>query len=132
SIFCYLRGAAKGALKVMIVAGQHGDESPARRTVEPLLAGAPEELASRLPNLQLAIVPEANPDGCAAKTRCNSDGIDLNRDHQLLFSRGTRALHEFIREWQPQVILDLHSYPSRRLHLLARNIVLDHDVFLDV
>jgi hypothetical protein len=77
-------------------------------------------------------VPEANPDGCAVRNRFNAEGIDLNRDHQLLLSRETQTLHQFIREWQPQVVLDLHSYPSRRTHLLARNIVLDHDVFLDV
>jgi len=132
SIFCFIRGSTQAPLKVLILTGQHGDERPARRTVEQLLTIAPEELAVRLPNVQLAIVPEANPDGCAVRARGNADDIDLNRDHQLLFSRETAAVHQFVRQWQPHVTLDLHSYPSRRLHLLARNLVLDHDVFLDV
>jgi hypothetical protein len=80
----------------------------------------------------MAIVPEANPDGCAARSRCNADGIDLNRDHQLLLSNETVAIHQFVRRWQPHVILDLHNYPSRRRHLLERNVVLNHDVFIDV
>lgn len=132
SIFCFIRGSNQAPLKVLILTGQHGDERPARRTVEHLLTAPPGELAERLPNLQLAIIPEANPDGCAVRTRCNADNIDLNRDHQLLFSGEIASVHQFVRQWQPHVTLDLHSYPSRRLHLLERNIVLDHDVFLDV
>src|SRR6266568_5571262 len=131
-IFCVPRGRADAPMKVLILAGQHGDERPARRTVESLLKESPDELAAGLPNLQLAIIPEANPDGCASRTRCNAKGVDLNRDHQLLSSGETAAIHQFVRRWQPNVILDLHSYPSRRRHLLARNIVLNHDVFLDV
>ncbi len=56
----------------------------------------------------------------------------LNRDHQLLLGAETSAIHRFVRYWRPHVILDLHNYPSRRRHLLARNVVLDHDVFIDV
>lgn len=131
-IFCLVRGHLDAPLKVLVLAGQHGDERPALRALGSLLAVPPEVVAARLPNLQLALIPEANPDGCAARSRCNADGLDLNRDHQLLLSHETMAIHQFVRRWQPQVILDLHSYPSRRLHLLARNVVLDHDVFLDV
>lgn len=132
SIFCLSRGRADAPRKVLIVAGQHGDERPARRTVEALLALPRGEVSRRLPNFQLSIIPEANPDGCATRTRCNAAGIDLNRDHQLLSSEETVALHRFVRQWRPQVILDLHSYPSRRQHLLERNVVLNQDVFIDV
>ena len=132
SILCLERGHAGAPLKVLVLAGQHGDERTARRTLQGLLTAPPEEVAARLPAIQLAVIPEANPDGCASRSRCNADGIDLNRDHQLLLSRETAAIHQFVRQWQPRVILDLHNYPSRRRHLLARNIVLDHDVFIDV
>lgn len=132
AIQCLSRGRPDAPLKVLILAGQHGDERPARRTVESLLTVGPAELAGQLPNLQLAIIPEANPDGCAVRCRLNSDGIDLNRDHQLLRSGETVAIHHFVRQWQPHVILDVHSYPSRRRHLLERNVILNHDVFIDV
>jgi hypothetical protein len=96
------------------------------------MALSPEELAYRFPATQLAILPQVNPDGCAVLSRYSADGIDLNRDHQLLQSCETPILHRFVRQWQPHVILDLHSYRSRRRHLLMRNLVLDHDVFIDV
>jgi hypothetical protein len=131
-IYCLIRGRAEAPLKVLILAGQHGDERPPRRAIKSFLARPPEELAGRLPNLQLAVIPDANPDGFAVRSRCNANGIDLNRDHQLLLSAETAALHRFVRRWQPHLILDMHSYPSRRSHLLERNVVLDHDVFVDV
>jgi hypothetical protein len=131
-IVCFQRGHAGAALKLLVLSGQHGDERSARRTLQSLLTVSVEEVAARLPAVQLAVVPEANPDGCAARSRCNADGIDLNRDHQLLLSNETAAIHRFVRRWQPHVIIDLHNYPSRRRHLLERNVVLNHDVFIDV
>jgi len=119
-------------MKVLILTGQHGDERPARQTVEALLKKPPDEVATWFNNLQLAVILEANPDGHVSRTRCNAAGLDLNRDHQLLRSRETAGVHQFVRQWQPHVILDIHSYPSRRRHLLEQNVVLDHDVFLDV
>ena len=131
-IICVRRGHSDAPLKVLILAGQHGDEQPARRTLQSLLEVPPRELAARIPAVQLAVIPEANPDGCAVRSRGNADGIDPNRDHQLLRSVETAAIHLLVRRWHPHVILDLHNYPSRRRHLLARNIVLNHDVFIDV
>jgi len=131
-IICLRPVPPDASLKILVLAGQHGDEQPARRTLRSLLSMPAEEITSRLPNSQLAVIPEANPDGCEVGCRCNAEGIDLNRDHQLLLSRETAAIHSFVREWQPHVILDLHSYRSRRRHLLAHNVVLDHDVFIDV
>jgi len=132
AICCHSRGAPDAPLKVLVLAGQHGDEGPAQLMLESLLSMDGAALIRRLPNLQLAVIPEANPDGCAARSRCNADGIDLNRDHQSLRSDEIAAIHQFVRQWKPHVILDLHSYPSRRRHLLEQNVVLDHDVFIDV
>src|SRR5439155_23061327 len=73
-IACVWRGRGGAALRVLILAGQHGDERSARRTIQSLLALPAEEVAARLPTVQLAIVPEANPDGCVARSRCNADG----------------------------------------------------------
>src|SRR5258708_364922 len=130
-IHCFRRGRSGAPLKILVLAGQHGDERAVQRTLQWLLAIPARELAARLPNLQLAVIPEANPDGCETRRRFNAAGIDLNRDHQLLRSTEAAAIHLWTRRWRPHVILDLHNYPSRRRHLLERNIVLDHDVFLD-
>ena len=126
------RGRPLAPLRVLILAGQHGDEGPALQTLQAILDTPAGEIESRLPGTRVAAILHSNPDGCALRSRYNADGIDMNRDHQLLRSGETIAIHRFARRWRPHVILDLHSYPSRRRHLLARNVVLDHDVFIDV
>jgi Zinc carboxypeptidase len=129
-LLCAHCGRADAPLRIMVIAGQHGDERHARKAAWDLLERC-TDLEKTLPAAQLAMVPDANPDGSTVTTRHNAAGIDLNRDHQRLDAPETRALHGFVRRWQPQVVIDAHNYPSRRRHLLARNLVLDHDVFID-
>jgi hypothetical protein len=58
--------------------------------------------------------------------------VDLNRDHLRLTSAETQALHRFVRAWRPHLVVDVHQFPPRRRHLLARQLIFCHDVFLDV
>ena len=111
--------------RVLIIAGQHGDE--------PLARAAADSFASSVePKVSLAVVSDANPDGAARETRATARGLDLNRDHLLLQSEETRALHRFVRAWQPDLIVDIHTYPPRRKFLLQRGLAFCHDVFIDV
>ena len=70
---------------VVVVAGQHGDE-PAG--TEALLVVAQQLAAGRfervLEQLDVFLLPRANPDGAALGQRAAADGVDLNRDHLLL------------------------------------------------
>jgi hypothetical protein len=124
-LICAHFGSGDAPLRVLIIAGQHGDERQARKAALSLAGDW------RNGSLQLGVVVDANPDGSARRTRFNAAGIDLNRDHQRLEAPETRALHEFVRRWRPHAVIDVHNYPSRRRHLLSRNLVLDHDVFID-
>lgn len=123
-------GDPAAPLRILIVAGQHGDERLASAAVKRFThqARTPGMLSS---SVQLALVRNANPDGAKERTRRNAQGIDLNRDHQLLRAAETQALHRFVGHWQPHLVLDVHTYPPRREHLLARNLVHCHDVYLD-
>jgi protein MpaA len=59
----------------------HGDECAASG-VEPLTGGCPD------PSADVYLVPDLNPDGTAAGSRLNGDGVDLNRN----FNAGWRPL----------------------------------------
>lgn len=122
-------GNARASLRMLIVAGQHGDE--------PLAREATKRFEHRMKafhpaHWSLAILEDANPDGAAQETRHNAQNRDLNRDHQLLLTPEVQSLHQFIRTWQPHWILDVHTFAPRRKKLLSRNLVYYHSVLLDI
>ncbi|MBV7334060.1 DUF2817 domain-containing protein [Chloroflexi bacterium TSY] len=124
-------GSRHARLRVLLMGGQHGDE--------PLSSAAIEQFAREWKNdeerkfdVQLAIIPCLNPDGAVSNQRHNARGVDLNRDHQRLQSAEVLALHRFVRSWRPHLVIDTHTYPARRKHLLQHGLLYYHDVFLDV
>ena len=124
-------GVQAAALRILIVSGQHGDEDRGWMAVQRFAADDPVQADQSVP-VAIALVPNINPDGAARRTRTNARGVDLNRDHLRLTSAETRALHRFVRAWRPHLVVDVHQFPPRRRHLLARQLIFCHDVFLDV
>ena len=104
-------GQDPGNLRILLFAQQHGDEHTGKEALSMLLAKfASGDLRDVLQNIEVLIVPQMNPDGGELYQRRTSDSIDLNRNHLLLTSPETRALHDLFYEWMPQVTLDLHEY----------------------
>ncbi|WP_191305371.1 M14 family metallopeptidase [Lentzea cavernae] len=90
---------------VLFICSQHGDEPAGREACLIRMRSLP-----RSSDVTYLFVPNANPDGRAADTRGNSAGIDINRDHLLLRTAEARAMAAVIRDWQPDVIHDLHEF----------------------
>jgi hypothetical protein len=96
---------------VVVIAGQHGDE-PAGS--EALIVIAQELAAGRLDRIldqvDVYLLPRANPDGAVLGQRGAADGSDVNRDHLLLRTPEAQALAQLMRNVEPVVVLDLHEY----------------------
>ena len=91
---------------------QHGDE-PAG--TEALIVAAQHLADGRfdriLEQIDVFLLPRANPDGVALGQRATADGTDLNRDHLLLRTPEAQAEAALLRGVAPLVVLDLHEYP---------------------
>lgn len=103
---------------VLVLGCMHGDEPQGEYLIN--------EYIKENPDTKLMFVPCVNPDGVNAKTRVNSNGVDINRNFPTKnweltekneFFGGnspaseieTKFLVEIIEKYEPKFILTLHA-----------------------
>lgn len=98
-------------VKLLIFAQQHGNEQSGKEAALLLIRELtrPENhyLFSRL---DIAIIPQVNPDGSELNQRRNANQADLNRNHLILTEPETIVLHSFFDEYLFDVTMDVHEY----------------------
>ena len=111
---------------VFVQANIHAGEVEGKEAVQNLMARlALRDLRPLLDQVVVMIAPVYNVDGNEAidvnnrteqygpiagvGKRENAKGLDLNRDYMKLESAEARALVQLMNEWDPQVIVDLHT-----------------------
>ena len=121
-----------GPSKVLFIGGIHGDEP--ERAVATAELPAVFEAAGLADAVTLAIMEDANPDGRAAGTRDNANGVDVNRNFPAsnfdttdpsnggkpLSQPESRAVNDTIERIQPDLVLVAHAWAGPAIHQLRR------------
>lgn len=111
------RRVGHGPRRVLWIGGIHGNEREGSVATAELASAF--RAAGLVASVTLTIVEDCNPDGSAAGTRGNANGVDLNRNFPASNARpGTtplsepesRALHDLIVAGQPHAVLVAHSW----------------------
>jgi predicted deacylase len=110
----------------LFIGGIHGDEAEgAYATTELPAAFAAAGLADAV---TLTVIEDVNPDGRAAATRDNANGVDVNRNFPAsnfdttnpayggapLSQPESRALYETFKRIHPDLVLVVHSWAGRQ------------------
>ena len=104
-------GRDTSKIRVLIFAQQHGNEQSGK---EGALLLAFELLKPEyrylFEKIDLALIPQVNPDGSEINSRRNANGVDLNRNHLVLDEPETIALHKLFDRYLFEVTMDVHEY----------------------
>ncbi len=87
-IVAHVLGPDSAPRKLLLVGCIHGNECAGIR----ILSAVARDFVPA--GVQLWLVPEMNPDGTAADTRQNADGVDLNRNYPYRWERDTNPTYD--------------------------------------
>lgn len=97
-------------LTIEIIGSQHGTEGAGAESLQviarELLAGT---LRHVLAEVDVVLVPNANPDGRELHKRVNANRVNLNVDFVALSQPESQALVESLERYRPEVLLDVHE-----------------------
>jgi protein MpaA len=113
-IATFVRDVDSPRRTLLVIGGIHGNEPVSPPAVRGLLD------ASVASDVEVWLVPVANPDGSAAGMRCNANGVDLNRNFSWEWRPGdggpgpltepeTQALANLVEALQPDVVVWVHQ-----------------------
>lgn len=101
-----------GKLNIFYQAQIHGNEPAACDGALEVLKAFFEEknLKNLLEDINLVVIPRANPEAAYLYRRMAYNNIDLNRDHMACDAYETRLLHRVFHILEPEIVLDGHEF----------------------
>ncbi|MFI5426402.1 DUF2817 domain-containing protein [Aeromicrobium sp. UC242_57] len=117
-IIAWRLGSPRSTKKMVLLAGMHGNEKGAIKTLRALRDGKP------ITGADIWVVPVVNPDGVAKNTRQNARKVDLNRNFSTGWKKGSgatyggkkafsepesRAIRAFVNKIKPRYTISFHQ-----------------------
>lgn len=97
-----------GPIKVLMWSQMHGNEATSTKGIMDVMYFLKANAAFLAP-FSVQLLPMLNPDGAAAYTRVNANGVDLNRDAVQQSQLETHALFKVYDAFQPDYCFNLHD-----------------------
>ena len=97
-----------GPIKILMWSQMHGNEATSTKGIIDVMYFLKANAAFLAP-FTIQLLPMLNPDGAAAYTRVNANGVDLNRDAEQQSQLETHALFEIYDAFQPDYCFNLHD-----------------------
>lgn len=121
-----LQTLGHGPRKVLFIGGIHGDEAEGSSTTSALPSAFNEAGLAEI--VTLTIIEDANPDGRAAGTRGNANGVDVNRNFPAsnfdptgpengrtpLSQPEARAVVNVLDATDPDLVIVVHSWQNKQ------------------
>ena len=97
-----------GPIKILMWSQMHGNEATSTKGIMDVMYFLKGNAAFLAP-FTIQLIPMLNPDGAAAYTRVNANGVDLNRDAEQQSQPEIHALFEVYDAFQPDYCFNLHD-----------------------
>jgi hypothetical protein len=104
------KGQTANKPTVLFLGQQHGNEPAGGEGALALAEQLLEVNDALLEQVNVLIMPRANPDAAEHFVRATVNGLDVNRDHLLLQTPEARAIAAVALQYQPQVVVDMHEF----------------------
>ena len=113
--------AGKDKLKLLFFGGLHGNEPAGTESLLVFLQQITEggKLHSYLEEVELLVIPMANPDGYDKQNRYAANGLDLNRDQTKLINKEVVLLKREYALFDADVVVDFHEYKPYRADFVS-------------
>lgn len=108
---------------ILAVASQHGNEPAGREAAliwaRDLAYSNDSIVLDFLARHRVVVIPNANPDGLASRTRLNANGVDLNRGWATLSEPEHKVIRSVSLDVEPSLLLDLHEWGQSGDYIFA-------------
>lgn len=108
-------------LRVLFFGGLHGNEPAGTEALLAFLQQLTQQgiLSSYLRDVELLVIPMANPDGYDKQDRYAANGLDLNRDQTKLVNQEVVHLKKAYASFDADVVVDFHEYRPYRADFVS-------------